>query len=407
MAKHNIRVLNINDIKTSSVELKKIRTSVEDFKSMAEKSVLRCIKIYDLNLRNVNIIKQAALESGADLIISNDAKLMAETSSDVILAATLKQLNTIYYKLQSEERFNLPKIADEIREAVLNFDKSYNKVLIQGKEFDFSKKTYIMGILNVTPDSFSDGGKYNKTDAAIERALRMVAEGADIIDIGAESTRPGAPEVSEEEELERILPVVKVLLEKTDVVLSIDTYKAKVAEECLKLGAGIINDISGLNADDRMAEVISDYDAYCILMHMQGTPKTMQKSPHYGEVISDIINELRNTLKKAELSGIKPEKIMLDPGIGFGKTQEHNLEIINNLKEFKTLGKPLLVGASRKTFIGKILGTETNNRLEGSIATAVISSLNGANVIRVHDVEESVRAIKVTDKIKSVTLKGE
>lgn len=407
MAGHNIRVLNINDIKTSSIELKKIRTAVEDFKSMAEKSVLRCIKIYDLNLRNVNILKQAALESGADLIISNEAKLMAETSSDVILTATLKQLNSIYYKLQSEERFNLPKIAEEIKEAVLNFDRSYDKVIIQGKEFDFSKKTYVMGILNITPDSFSDGGQYNEVDTAVDRALEMLEEGADIIDIGAESSRPGANEVSAEEELKRIIPIVEALLKRTEAVLSIDTYKAKVAEECLKLGAGIINDISGLNADEKMAEVIADYDAYCILMHMQGTPNTMQKNPQYNEIISDIIRELGNSIQKAEINGIKPEKIMLDPGIGFGKTQEHNLEIINNLKEFKTLGKPLLVGASRKSFIGKILGTEADNRLEGSIATAVISSLNGANMIRVHDVKETVRAIKVTDEIKSVTLRGE
>ena len=238
-------------------------------------------------------------------------------------------------------------------------------------------------------------------ETALKRAKQMVAEGADIIDIGAESTRPGADYVSEEEELSRIVPVVSRLLEELNVPISIDTYKARVAEECLKLGVHIINDISGLKADKRMAEVVSDYDAICILMHMRDNPKTMQKNLEYEDLVDDLISELQDSIKIAKLAGIKDEKIILDPGIGFAKKQEHNLEIIKRLNEFKSLGYPILIGASRKTFIGNILDVGVDQRLEGSLAVAAISAYNGASILRVHDVVETVKVLRITDAINN------
>ncbi|MCS5421479.1 MULTISPECIES: dihydropteroate synthase [Psychrilyobacter] len=274
-------------------------------------------------------------------------------------------------------------------------------MLINKKKFDFENKTYTMGILNLTPDSFSDGGSYTDLETAIKRAKKMVEEGVDIIDVGAESTRPGAEYIEEEEELRRIVPVVKRLVGEVDVPISIDTYKSRVAEECIKAGAHIINDIKGLKGDPNMAEVIAKYGVPVIIMHIQGNPKNMQKNPEYDNIIEDIKGSLGESIDIAVKAGVSPEKIILDPGIGFGKTFENNLEIIKKLCEFKKLEYPILIGASRKGFIGDILGTSPLDRLEGNLAVAVISAYNGASIIRVHEVRETVRALKMTDAVKN------
>ncbi|MGB6129481.1 MAG: dihydropteroate synthase [Psychrilyobacter sp.] len=274
-------------------------------------------------------------------------------------------------------------------------------MLINNKKFDFKNKTYTMGILNLTPDSFSDGGSYADVEEAIKRAKKMVEEGADIIDVGAESTRPGATYIEEDEELERILPVIKRLVTEVDVPISIDTYKSRVAEECIKVGAHIINDIKGLKEDPNMAKVVAKYGVSIIIMHIQGNPKNMQKKPIYDNMIEDIKESLRESVEIAIEAGISPKNIILDPGIGFGKTFQGNLEIIKKLCEFKKLEYPILMGASRKGFIGEILGTPPLDRLEGNLAVAVISAYNGASIIRVHEVKETVKALKVTDSIKN------
>lgn len=274
-------------------------------------------------------------------------------------------------------------------------------MLINNKKFDFENKTYTMGILNLTPDSFSDGGSYTDVETAIKRAKKMVEEGADIIDVGAESTRPGATYIEEELELKRILPIVKRLVAEVDVPISIDTYKSRVAEECIKVGAHIINDIKGLKEDPNMAKVVAKYGVSIIIMHIQGNPKNMQKKPIYDNMIEDIKESLRESVEIAIEAGISPKNIILDPGIGFGKTFQGNLEIIKKLCEFKKLEYPILMGASRKGFIGEILGTPPLERLEGNLAVAVISAYNGASIIRVHEVKETVKALKVTDSIKN------
>ncbi len=262
------------------------------------------------------------------------------------------------------------------------------------------QRTAVMGILNVTPDSFYDGGRYAQTEAAVRRALQMVEEGADVLDIGGESTRPGSQPVPEEEELRRVLPVIEAVRERTDVPISIDTTKSRVAEQALQAGACMVNDISGLGFDPRMAEVVARHGALCCIMHIQGTPQTMQQNPQYEDVVRDISCYFEERLALAERAGIPRENIWLDPGIGFGKTVEHNLEILRRLREFTAFGLPILIGTSRKSFIGKILGNlPPEERLEGTGATVAIAIMNGANAVRVHDVREMARVARMTDAV--------
>ncbi|MDA8170895.1 MAG: dihydropteroate synthase [Nitrospiraceae bacterium] len=267
--------------------------------------------------------------------------------------------------------------------------------------FDFSKRAYIMGILNVTPDSFSDGGLYLEPEKAVERALRMAGEGADIIDIGGESTRPGAAALSAEVEIGRTLPVIEAIKKGAQIPVSIDTCKAAVASAALDAGADIINDISAMRFDAAMPGLAARSGAPVILMHMKGTPADMQKNPRYDALIPEILDYLRVSIRLAVDAGVEEEKIIIDPGIGFGKTMEHNLEILKNLESFTGLGKPVLVGPSRKAFIGHILGgAPPADRLEGTIAAATIAIMNGANILRVHDVKEVSKAARVADAIK-------
>jgi dihydropteroate synthase len=260
-----------------------------------------------------------------------------------------------------------------------------------------------MGILNVTRDSFSDGGLYFDKSSAIKRAVQMVEEGADIIDIGGESTRPGSEPVSIEEELRRTIPVIEALVGEINVPISIDTYKSEVAKRALDAGASMINDISGLRFDPEMSKVVSAYKVPVVIMHIKGTPKDMQQNPVYKALIPEIMDYLICGINLAIESGVSENKIIIDPGIGFGKTFEHNLEIIHNLKNFTLLEKPILIGPSRKAFIGKILGdVTTEERLEGTAAAVAISIINGANIVRVHDVKEMVKVARVADAIKNL-----
>jgi dihydropteroate synthase len=264
----------------------------------------------------------------------------------------------------------------------------------RGKTLDL-RKPVIMGVLNVTPDSFSDGGQFSEKKAAIERAERMVEEGASIIDIGGESTRPGAQAVPAQEELRRVLPVLEEV-KKLGAIISIDTYKPEVAAACLGEGAHIINDITGLE-NGKMAGVAAEFNAPVVIMHMRGNPRTMQENPQYRDVVGDIKGFFAERIEKAQKAGI--EKIILDPGIGFGKSTGHNLEIIGRLHEFMELGFPIMLGTSRKSFIGKIAGGKPAERLGGTIASNTIGLLNGARIFRVHDVKENKRALETAWEI--------
>jgi dihydropteroate synthase len=265
--------------------------------------------------------------------------------------------------------------------------------------FDFSRP-YIMGVLNVTPDSFSDGGNFFARDKAIEHALRMQDEGADIIDIGGESTRPGSKSVSVEEELSRVIPVIEGLRSRLTVPVSIDTAKKKVAEEALNAGAAMINDITGLHGDSGLAELAAARDVPIVVMHIKGTPRTMQKNPEYKDLIAEISAYLQESINIAVKAGLEKSKIIIDPGIGFGKTYEHNFELIRNLGKFEKFGLPIMVGASRKRFLATDEKYPENERLEQSIAAASAAVLNGANFVRVHDVAPTRKALWVISKIK-------
>lgn len=274
------------------------------------------------------------------------------------------------------------------------------------REYDLSARTHIMGVLNVTPDSFSDGGRYATVDRAVARGLEMVEQGADIIDVGGESTRPksasygeGAQAVSVQDELERIIPVIERLGRETGVPISVDTYKATTADRALQAGATMVNDISGFTFDADMPGVVGRAGASAVVMHIKGTPRTMQLDPTYEDLFGEIRAFLELSVLRGRDAGIT--QMIIDPGIGFGKRQEHNLQLISGLGEFGTLGHPICVGPSRKSFIGTILGLPVEERLEGSLAAVVACVLNGAHIVRVHDVKEAVRAVRVADAIKA------
>lgn len=271
----------------------------------------------------------------------------------------------------------------------------------RGKTFELGRRTWLIGVVNVTPDSFFDGGLYFEPARAIEHSLALAAEGADIVDVGGESTRPGSSPISAKEEKKRILPVIEVLKQNHDVLISVDTTKAEVAEAALAAGADIINDISAGRFDPRMLPLAAESGAALILMHMKGTPRTMQIAPHYDDVLGEVKAFLKERLEAAETSGLPRESVLLDPGIGFGKTLGHNLVLLNNLEAFAGLERPLVVGISRKSFIGKILKLEAQDRLEGTIAAAIVSVLRGASLLRVHDIQAVKRAIAVAEAILS------
>jgi dihydropteroate synthase len=261
------------------------------------------------------------------------------------------------------------------------------------------KQSLIMGILNVTPDSFSDGGQFLNKNSAIGHALKMIEEGADIIDIGGESTKPFSSPVSLDEELSRVLPVIEDLRKETDVCISIDTTKSEVANQALEMGASIINDVSAMEFDEKMIGVALKFDCPIVLMHMKGIPKNMQENPHYSSLISEIITYLNARIDFVLSKGIDRKKIIIDPGIGFGKSVENNFEIINNLNQFADLGYPVMLGASRKSFIGVTLDVPEDKRVEGSLAANIIGFQKGVSVFRVHDVDQTRKALTITKKI--------
>ncbi len=268
-------------------------------------------------------------------------------------------------------------------------------------DVDMRSRTAVMGILNVTPDSFSDGGRYPDTESAVARGVEMVRQGAGIVDVGGESTRPGAAPVSASEELERVVPVIRELRRRVEVPISIDTYKEEVARGALEAGADMVNDVSALRFDPAMVDLVAREGVPVVLMHMKGRPRTMQVAPRYRDVVAEVTAFLRERVAFAVNSGVAAERIVVDPGIGFGKDLDHNLELLRRLGTLASLGRPVLVGLSRKAFLGRLQETEgSQSRLEGSLAGAAAAVLAGADMVRVHDVLETCRAVRVADAIR-------
>lgn len=266
-------------------------------------------------------------------------------------------------------------------------------------KFKANQRPLIMGILNVTPDSFSDGGKYSKKKLALDRAQEMIREGVDIIDIGGESSRPGAKRISVQEEIDRIIPVIEKIRNSSNIPISVDTTKSNVMKEAVKFKVQIINDISALNDSNSLA-ALKNENIYICLMHMKGTPENMQNKPEYDNVVSEVLDFLKNKIKMCIEGGISKERLIIDPGFGFGKTLNHNYLLLKNLKKFKDLHKNLLIGISRKSMIGNLLNRDINHRLYGSLAATLISVYNGANIIRTHDVYETKILLNITKRLK-------
>lgn len=295
---------------------------------------------------------------------------------------------------------NKIQMTREIRTSGIKDHGTGKNLYLKDYVLPISERTCIMGVLNITPDSFSDGGMYLEPEQAVQRAVQMEGQGADIIDIGGESSRPGAGRISAEEELNRVIPVIKLLKKAVSVPLSVDTYKSEVARQALAEGAQMVNDISALRWDPCMAETVAEFRAGVVLMHMKGTPKDMQESPFYENIIEEICSYIEESVIIAVEAGIDPDKIIIDPGIGFGKTVEHNLKILKELARFKSLGKPVLVGTSRKSFIGALTGKDMNGRLFGTAASIAAAIIKGADIVRVHDVEAMRDVVRIADAIQ-------
>ncbi|MDO9548329.1 MAG: dihydropteroate synthase [Candidatus Marinimicrobia bacterium] len=364
---------------------------------MSSKGEFFILKTDPIPAPAANILKQQMLSVGGECAVSAGAATCTIDKAPAILSGTkkhyLKLIESLKYQM-----FGLDLLREELRSFFSdNFLQS--KLQLGTYTFNFQKKTAVMGILNVTPDSFSDGGKHYSFENAVATALQMERDGADIIDIGGESTRPGAEPVDLETELNRVIPVIKALREKTDSPISIDTYKSAVARKALEAGADLVNDISGMAFDPQMADTIAEFNAAVCLMHIKGTPRDMQKDPQYENLIDEILHFLSCSVSCAITAGIPRNKIIVDPGIGFGKTVADNYTILRYLKEFESLGQPILIGLSRKTLIGKLLDLPVDQRLEGSLAGLAAAIINGASIVRVHDVKESVRAVTIADAI--------
>lgn len=374
--------------------LQKTGCSQAGMEWMLPKAVFRCIMLKNISPPAANIIKQEMLAKGGEAAVAYHA-LTGEENSDVLLLGTLRQYELLTAKLRLQP-FKLKYIAEDIDRILQNAEPAVkNFRLAGGKKLPLGERTLIMGILNVTPDSFSDGGQYLDPVRAVEHAQQMMEEGADIIDVGGASSRPRSTMASTEEELARVLPVVEALVNR-DIPVSVDTFRAEVAEAVLERGAHLINDIGNLTLDPQLLEVLVRFQAPVVIMHNR---MQMRPGEPYQDLIADIAGELQASIEKAEKAGLPGELIMVDPGLGFGKTREENLQLLRELASFKSLGCPILLGASRKTFIGQTLNLEVQERVEGSLAAVAIGIMNGADMVRVHDVRESKRVAMMTDAV--------
>jgi dihydropteroate synthase len=376
----------------------KVGVDATGIKLMKDKSLHFNLKVEGIAPRTANLLKQEMLSLGGDAALDGRGIDCSAKWTDAILMGTQKQFEKLILKL--DQYPDLQLLSQSLKETVDNISKTHYIIRCRKRTFTLGRRTLLMAILNITPDSFSDGGLYFDKDKAIIQGLRMVEEGADILDIGGESTKPASKPLGLEEELHRVIPVIESLTKELDVPISIDTYKSAVALKAIEAGAEMVNDISGLHFDPNLAKVVAKEDTPLVLMHIRGTPETMQKDVHYDSLFSEILQYLKDSIQRAESAGLDPEQIIIDPGIGFGKTVEDNLLIIKNLSEFRVLGKPILLGTSRKSFIGKILNADVGERIEGSLASIAIGVLNGAHIIRCHDVLQAKKAIAVTDAIK-------
>jgi dihydropteroate synthase len=396
------RILQIRNLQEAKTELEKIKVSSQGVEVMSPKCLGMSIKLTDVHVGAANILKQEMLSVGGDAAVARGVVNGVEKVSDVILLGNADKIKKLIKKLEYQTIFGLTEIKNDLVKMLSIRQNKCNFIFnIKGEDSDLSNPK-IMGILNITPDSFSDGSKFISVEKAVEHALQMEKDGADFVDIGGESTRPGAKKIELQQELDRVIPVIQKIREKSDIPISIDTYKSEVARAAITVGADLINDISALRFDEKMVNVLLDNPSVpIILMHMLGTPANMQKQPFYEDVIEEILTFFDERIKYCNSRGIDISRIIVDPGIGFGKRQEDNLEILKKFGEFHALGTPVLLGASRKSFIGRIYKSKAEERLAGSLASTALGLEGRANIIRVHDVKEHNQFLKVWQSARS------
>ncbi len=396
-----MRALDVSHPSDLWQELARVGADPASWPVFAAKSRSFVLKAEDISTAGANILKQVALAAGGDCAVHRSVASGRVRRSDVILFGTARQLEAVAARLKAQPPC-VARLVPELKQALVVLRAPKLLVKFGRRSLDLARRTHVMGILNVTPDSFSDGGRYLAPAAAVEHALEMEAEGADFIDIGAESTRPGSCPVPDREQLARLLPVLAQLRRRTRVLVSVDTTSARVAEAALDEGADMVNDISAFRFDQKMARLVARRSVPCVLMHMQGRPRTMQRNPRYRDLMAEVHRFLADALARAVQAGVRRTQVIVDPGLGFGKTREHNLEILRRLAELRSLGTAVMCGPSRKRFIGETLDLGVTERLEGTAAACVIAVRAGANIVRVHDVRPVVRAVRMADAVGGV-----
>ncbi len=400
--KPSVRLLKVFNQRDAVEILGRLGVDSAGVRIMSSKMRHAVIYVKGVQARGAHIVKQIMLSKGGECATPRDVFFKNAEPVDIIMMGTLKQLRRAAGNF-STQPFGLSKLAEELKNLLARefpAEAIVSELTVGSHTIRFGERTLIMGVLNVTPDSFSDGGHYFERESALRRAYELVEEGADIIDIGGESTRPGADPVSMQEEIERTIPIIECVASRIGVPVSIDTYKSEVAKRALDAGAVMVNDISGLRFDPEMIPLLARRRAVVVIMHMKGTPRDMQKDPKYDDLLGEISSFLERQALAAIEGGIEADRIVIDPGIGFGKTVDHNLEIMRRLEEFKSLGFPLLVGTSRKSFIGAVLDKPVEERIWGTAATVSFAVSGGADIVRVHDVREMVQVVRMTEAMR-------
>lgn len=398
MTDHRARVLTLPTPEDARQEIARLGVQPPADGWMADKTQLRALRLENIDGRAAAVLKQECLAIGCDCAVSPAVAAFDPTPAPVIIIASLRHYPLLIQRLRRQP-FGLASLADEIEQTIARFEQVRRPVwTCRGRSIPTDRRTAVMGIINVTDDSFSGDGLAGRVDAAVSQGLAFAEAGADILDVGGESTRPGSDPVPPDVELARVEPVIRELAGATDLPISIDTQKPEVARRALELGACMVNDVNGLRAQG-MAAVVAEYDAGAVIMHMLGSPKTMQQQPHYDDLMAEIYAFLCQRVEQATDAGVRFEAIAVDPGFGFGKTVQHNLEILRRLRELHSLGRPVLIGTSRKSTIGAVLDRPVHERLLGTAATCAVAIANGAHIIRVHDVAEMKQVAQMTDAI--------
>jgi dihydropteroate synthase len=412
MSRFNLRILEWPTQEEARSAMAEIGATQEGVQLMAPKGLVRPVKLEGVAFAAAMILKQEMLSLGGDVVLCRDLYLSRDGQSDLLLVGTLRHYGRLLPKLRAQPLPSMQTLSEELAIALDRYaSPKLGEISIGGRPFTWGERTYVMGILNVTPDSFSGDGLLkgpDHTDAAVAQAHRFVEEGADILDVGGESTRPGSRPVSVDDELDRVIPVIERLIREVNLPISIDTYKAQVAQAALDAGASLVNDVWGLRMDADLGPLVAGYGVPVVLMHNRSRPKDAAQSERLGgryvgveyeDLMADLIRELREIIGRALDVGISRDRIIIDPGIGFGKTVEQNLELLRRLKELRVLGLPVLLGASRKSVMGYTLDLPPEERVEGTAATVAIGIASGVDIVRVHDVREMVRVARMADAL--------